>query len=69
MKIEMSPSTRNYLVRLLENYKNGLKYTNMPKTGMEHELEMIRIANDSLMGKKEKISLDKNQSPINFRGD
>lgn len=66
LNIKMEANTRNYLVRLLENYKNSLQYADMLKTKKDMELEKIRVATARLMGKEPSIDLNKNTSPINF---
>lgn len=66
IKIEMEVSTRSYLYRLLENYKEHLNGLKANKVDLMYELNNISKAQASLMGKTPPISLNKNQSPINF---
>ena len=66
LNIKMEPNTRNYLVRLLENYKNSLRYTNMLNTEKEMELNKIRIATARLMGQAPDICLNKNEEVTNY---
>ncbi len=66
IKIEMEASTRNYLVRLLENYKEHLNGLKANKVDLMYELNNISKAYASLMGKTPPITLNKNQVPINF---
>lgn len=66
MNIKMEPSIRNYIYRLLENYKENLKYAKLPPRKLQYEYQQIEIAMNRLLGKEPNIALDKNQSPINF---
>ncbi len=66
LTIQMEVSTRNYLVRLLENYKEHLNGLKANRYDLMYELNNIAKANASLMGKTPPIALNKNQSPINF---
>lgn len=66
IKIEMEVSTRNYLVRILENYKSMLKKTKMHEKDLEYELKQIELANRYLFGKKVDISLGKTIVPTSY---
>lgn len=64
--IKMEASTRNYIYRLLENYKENLKYSRLTPRKLQYEYQQIEIAMNRLMGKEPKIALDKNTSQINY---
>lgn len=66
LKIEMESSTKNYLVRLLENYKEYIQKNKFNQKEKEYELNQISIATSRLMGIKPGIALNKNLEPINF---
>lgn len=66
LTIEMEASTRNYLYRLLENYKEHLNGLKANKVDLMYELNNIAKAQASLMGKVPQIALNKNDVPINF---
>lgn len=66
IKIEMEVSTRNYLVRLLENYKVSLKKMKIHEKDLEYELKQIELANSYLLGKKVDIALGSIKNPTNY---
>lgn len=66
IRVEMEVSTRNYLVRLLENYKSTLKKTNINEKDLEYELKQIELANDYLLGKKVDIALGSIKNQTNY---
>ncbi len=66
LTIKMESSTRNYIYRLLENYKENLKYGSLPASRLQREYEHIEIAMKNLMGEAPKVALNKNQSLTNF---
>ncbi len=66
IKIEMEVSTRNYLVRLLENYKVSLKKMKIHEKDLEYELKQIELANSYLLGKKVDIALESIKNPTNY---
>lgn len=66
MKIELEPSERNYLYRLLENYENKLKKSTQNKSSSEYNLNMVRTIKSRLVGKKLEIDLNKNHHPTNY---
>lgn len=62
----MEVSTRNYLVRLLEKYKNTLEKTKINGVNLEYELKQIELANGYLLGKKVDIALGSVKNPTNY---
>ena len=58
--IKMESNIKNYIYRILENYKNNLQYSNLTPTRIKYEREQLNIAMSRLQGKEPKISLDKN---------
>ncbi|MCI8346588.1 MAG: hypothetical protein HFJ12_01390 [Bacilli bacterium] len=66
IRVEMESSTRNYLVRLLENYKEHLNGLKANKVDLMYELNNINRAMKILMGKIPETDLSRNIAPTNF---
>lgn len=66
IRIEMEASTRNYLVRLLENYKDHLNALKANKLDLMYELNHINKAIKNLMGQIPEVDLSRNIAPIDF---
>lgn len=59
--IKMEAGTRNYIYRLLENYKKNLQYSGLTPTRIKYEREQLELAMNRLTGKEPKIGLNKNE--------
>ncbi len=66
LTIKMESNTRNYLVRLLENYKEHLNDLKTNKVDLMYELNNINKAMKNLMGQIPETDLSRNIAPTNF---
>lgn len=62
----MESSTRNYLIRLLEDHKDYVKSHVENKLVKDYEQNQIAIACARLLGKEPVIALNRNQDETNY---
>ena len=64
--IKMESSTKNYLIRLLENHRTHLRYSNLTPARVDYEYRNVDLATARLMGKEPQPSLQKDIEEINY---